>query len=81
MTVLVPAQQLFQDCLTVEYGRENGRALVLVDIGNNQFGEPMPTRFSFAIAKHPLRASVPGLDHKVGSQANDGIVRCPNDRG
>ncbi len=67
MTVLVPAQQLFQDCLTVEYGRENSRALVFVGIGNNQFGEATPARFSFAIAKHPLCASIPGLDHKVGS--------------
>jgi len=58
MTVLVPAQQLFQDCLTVEYGRENSRALVFV-ASEYQFGEAAPARFSFAIAKHPLCASIP----------------------
>src|SRR6202012_320017 len=35
---------------------------------------------SFAIPKHPLRASAPCLDQKVGSEADNGILGGCNDR-
>jgi len=42
MTVLVPAQQLFQDVGPLSTAARIAAALVFVGIGNNQFGELRP---------------------------------------
>jgi hypothetical protein len=59
----------------------NGGSFGLIDIGNDQLGERAPERFGFAIAKQPLRASIPGLDDQVGSGANDGVAGGGNNCG
>jgi hypothetical protein len=80
-TVLVPAHGFLQHGRTAHHGRINGGAFGLTDIGNDQLVDRAPARLGFAIAEQPLRASIPGLDCNVASDADDGIVRGGNDRG
>ncbi len=78
----MPAYGLFQDGRPgARRGRVDGATLGLIGPGNNQLGDRAPARFGFVIAEQAPRAGIPSLDHKVGSDAEDGIVGGGNDCG